>query len=239
MRLVLAMRSGPMRGQHRELDLGALGSKLVLGRDPGPGGLLLDGDGAVSRRHGELSRKGGQVVYDNLSSNGTQIGGAVVMGRKDLEPGAVLAIGRHEIEVRYQPPTVAVRRAEASGSPWNRGPLSRPAVRVALALYLAGLLTLAVVLALRGPSDARTAFLEAREAYGSTYLPGLSLDEPERRQRLEQAERLAAELEAHTRAQRWQLAEATCRRMMELDSDNASPIHRFAAERLGQLTRRR
>lgn len=238
MRVTLAIRKGPMLGRHRELELGPdPSSRLVIGRDPGPGGWLLEGDSTVSRRHGELFVQGGRLVYENASSNGTQVDGSTVLGRCALQPGAVLAIGGHEIEVRFR--SKHKRADSEGGSLWNAGPLANPGVRLALIAYLVALLALAVFLGVRGPGSGSADFLKAYSAYEERYLPSLSLGGDDQQKRLERATRLSAELEAHVQAERWNLADGTCRQLMALDQDPDSPIYRFAAERLGDVNERR
>ena len=245
--VVLDMRGGPMAGARRTYDLAAPGSvgesareRLILGRDPGPGGCLLDGDASVSRKHGALLLDGPWLVFENLSSNGTVLARRVVMGRERLEPGAVLRIGRHEIEVSYELPAelTAELRAGASQSLLSSGPLANPLVRGAVAVYLFALVALALLLAGGGDGPSRS-FTDARRAYEVGYLPDqVELEEARRRSRLDTVDRLRLELEAQLRSEQWTAARDTCRRLMEVDGDPRSPIYRFAALRLAELARK-
>ena len=241
MRLSLMMRKGPMAGKRRDLDTAATTSgKIALGREPGFDGLILDGDVTVSRRHGELLQDHGQLVFANLSANGTDVDGKLVMGRQALRPGAILKLGGHEIEVQYQPQTSQPPPSDATeGSVWSSGPLARPAVRVLLAVYLLAMLLFAVFLASRGDDSAVRAYRQAREVYTEEYLSAADLPKTVREARLAKADRLAQELEAHVRGERWNLAEATCRELMTVDHDTDSPIYRFAARRLGEVADRK
>lgn len=242
MKLTLVPRKGPSTGRHREIELGSLAHPWILGRDPGPGGFLLEADSTVSRRHGQLLVEHGRLVYENLSPNGTLVDGTLALGRKTLESGSVLAFGQHEIEVRFARPASAAPGSDPDGagaSLWQHGPLARPAVRAALAVYLLGLLALSVVFLLRGPADPRASYLEARAEYADAYLPSLALDPREQARRLDRADFLAAELGAHVEAERWASARTACRRLMDLDGESESPLFRYAAQRLGELPRRR
>lgn len=238
MRVTLALRRGPMAGTQRDIDLAALPSgKLILGRDPGPGGWILDGDTTVSRLHGELTCEAGDLIYTNLSANGSGVDSGLLMGRQALKPGSFVKIGAHEIEVRFEPPPSSRRTVEVeAGSLWRHGPLGKPLVRAVLAVYLVALLAVAVLLALRGGGSTDRAFEEARQAYVERYLKAAHLPESETARRLERADALVAELEAHVRGERWSLAEDICRELMALDDgDTRSPLFLFAAGRLGKL----
>ena len=237
MRVTLEFKKGPKAGEQRRVDLRALsGNKLLLGREPGPGGMILDGDVTVSRLHGELLEEQGQVVFVNHSANGTKVGDGFLMGSKALRPGEVLVLGSHEIEVLYLPSAASRQPANAAqGGVWQRGALARPPVRLLLAAYLLGLLSLTVFLGARGGSSSESHYREARGEYAERYLRVQGYSQAERAERLSRADRLTSELEAHIRAERWTLARDSCRELMALDKDTRSPIYRFAVRRLGDL----
>jgi DNA-binding NtrC family response regulator len=72
------------------------GDEIVLGRDPGPAGLLLD-DGTVSRRHTSVrwdSARGTHLLADSGSRNGSSVDGVVVAATpRALVDGSVLRLG--------------------------------------------------------------------------------------------------------------------------------------------------
>lgn len=229
-RVTLTVRGGPMEGARREVQLG----RLVLGRNPGADGYLLTGDVQVSRRHGELVEERGRVVYRNLSPNGSRVDGEPESGDRVLAPGAVLELGAHRVEVRFEPSPADRQTAAAAGGLWSSGPLARPAVRIALAAYFVALAGLVTAATLGGGRDLSTLWNEARESYRTEYRSG-ELEAEERAARLDEADRLFHRLLALERSERWDEARAVCRRLMAIDGDAASPLYRFAARRLGTL----
>src|SRR3954454_15213569 len=70
------------------------GDRLTLGRSP-ECDLALVWDPKISRLHAALERVGHEwvVVDDGLSSNGTQVAGARVIGRRRLQDGDVIHVG--------------------------------------------------------------------------------------------------------------------------------------------------
>ena len=115
--------------------------------------------------------------------------------------------------------------------------MANPWVRVGLAVYLAG--ALGLVLLLSGSDGGTHSFQSARASYESSYLPDLvHLREERRHHRLITVDRLYLELEAQWRSEQWSAARDTCRRLMEVDGDPGSPIYRFAALCLADLTRK-
>jgi pSer/pThr/pTyr-binding forkhead associated (FHA) protein len=92
------------------------GSEVPIGRGPDRG-LRLGWDPEVSRVHAVLGPVGGAwtIVDDGLSSNGTFVNGARVMGRRRLDDGDAVACGSVMLQFRNpesasQPATVRVRR---------------------------------------------------------------------------------------------------------------------------------
>lgn len=233
-RVQLIVRSGPMEGARTESSLG----RLVLGRSPGAEGFLLTGDHQVSRRHGELALEDGRVVYDNLSENGSRLDGRPVEGSTPVEPGGVLEIGSHRVEVRFELTESELRDREEGRPLWRIGPLARPSVRVGLVVYLVLLAGLVLVATGSGAGDLSSLWEEARRSYRADYRPE-TVGEEVLAERLEEAERLVGRLRALERGERWDEARLVCRQLMAIDRDPASPVYRFAAKRLGTLSEER
>ena len=91
--LLLRVEAGPDEG--RQVSLGAAAAKLGAGGDCA----LVLSDPAVSRTHAEvLPSKGGVLVRDLQSTNGTYVGGARV--QEALVPvGGELTVGSSRIRV--------------------------------------------------------------------------------------------------------------------------------------------
>jgi len=224
--------NGPMAGHTERIDLG----RKVLGREPGADGLLLTGDEHLSRRHAELSERDGEVWLQNLSRNGSVVNGKLVQSEARLRPGTEIRLGdRHRLEVRYRPVRQRpVTGDDVSGGLLSTGPLAKPAVRIALAAYLLGMVFLAVGFSLRDDSDVLSEFAEIHQEYETSYRPeGVSQDALQRR--AEQARMLVQQMAAKERAGLDAEARRACRSLMALDSDPSSPIYRYAARSLGRL----
>lgn len=228
-RVSLIIRNGPMEGTRRDLALG----QTVIGRSPGPHGLLLSGDPSVSRLHGELLAEEDRVVFRNLSPHGSQVDGRPVDGSTTLEPGAVLGLGGYRVEVRFERSEAERRAAADTAGLWRSGPLARPAVRAALVVYLVALVALVTAAVHGSGADLDRAWERARSAYLESY--ATELPAAVRGDRLATAERLVGRLRALERSERWEEARNVCRRLMAIDGDPSSPIFRFAARRLGDL----
>ena len=81
------VRSGPAAGQSLSVE-----EEVVIGRDPGPGGAVLN-DPSVSRRHAFVRRsRQGYVLYELGSANGTVVDGARLTGQP-LRNGDTIEIG--------------------------------------------------------------------------------------------------------------------------------------------------
>ncbi|GGA99745.1 FHA domain-containing protein [Allosediminivita pacifica] len=90
--------SGSTLSETREL---AHGDSLIFGRDPGPGGVTLPGQG-VSRRHFELVADAqGLTVTDLGSTNGTQLAG-VGLGSARITTGQRISAADTSVTVRYE-----------------------------------------------------------------------------------------------------------------------------------------
>ena len=78
------------------MRLPADGDRLTIGRGEGVD-LALDWDERVSRVHAELERVGETwaLADDGLSRNGSYVNGKRVRGRRRLEEGDELRLGRH------------------------------------------------------------------------------------------------------------------------------------------------
>lgn len=236
-KVVLLVRRGPLQGHRIELELG----RAAIGREPGPGGVLLSGDSLLSRLHGELREEGDRILYRNLSTNGSLVDGRVAEGDMALKPGSELRLGNEyllEVQYRSAPRPAGPEKQVGDAPLWKSGPLAKPAVRAVLAVYLLFICGIAVFLAIRGEPTLADELKPVREKYLASYRPpGLSAEE--RQARLAQADRLVDELLASERAEAWERARALCRDMMAVDRDPASPLYRFAARRLGALADKR
>lgn len=104
--------SGSSLSETRDL---APGDSLIFGREPGPGGVTLPGQG-VSRRHFELVADAqGLTVTDLNSTNGTQLAG-VALGSARITTGQRISAADTTITFRYE-------EVEAQATPV--GPQSR------------------------------------------------------------------------------------------------------------------
>ena len=229
--VVVEIRKGPLEGTELQLELG----HVVLGREPGPGGILLSGDQQISRRHGELLEERGQLIYRNLSANGTWVNRELIRQQQVLRPGAELRLGdRTLLELRFEasePTSALTEIVGEGGNVARRGPLAKPLVRALLLTYILGVVALGLFF--HSSSSSRDDFEPVREDY-ALYRPA-EASEVVLEGRLTRAAQLARRLEAFERRESWTRARATCRELMALDSDPDSPIYRFAARRLGEL----
>ncbi len=122
-------------GRQQLVVLPADGSVVPIGRRPDTG-VRLDWDPEVSRVHAVLEPVGGAwtILDDGLSSNGTFVNGARVLGRRRLTDGDAVGCGSVLLQFRSPDPgggdeTVKVRR-EAP----EQGGLSPAQRRVLVAL---------------------------------------------------------------------------------------------------------
>jgi pSer/pThr/pTyr-binding forkhead associated (FHA) protein len=88
-------------GAQHLFELDASVERLTVGRSGG-NDVVLEWDPEVSRLHAELERLAGRwtVSDDQLSSNGTFVGGVRVGGRRQLRDGDVLRVGRTSLLFR-------------------------------------------------------------------------------------------------------------------------------------------
>ncbi len=67
----------------------------------------------VSGQHCRLTLESGYWFATDLnSSNGTKLNGTRITGKRRLDPGAIIAIAKHQYEVQYNPESLG-----ASGAP--------------------------------------------------------------------------------------------------------------------------
>ena len=92
--ICLTARDGPAAGVEIRVR-----DELVLGREPGPGGYVIE-DPGVSREHTRVRVDGHTLVVEDLdSSNGTYVNGEVIATATRLSPGDSLQIGSSTLEV--------------------------------------------------------------------------------------------------------------------------------------------
>ena len=89
---ILTVLSGPQIGLARVVEA----AEIVLGR--GQGADLLLADPGLSRRHCRIIREQDQLFIEDLeSANGTFVDGELVQGRRQIDDGARIHIGRHTV----------------------------------------------------------------------------------------------------------------------------------------------
>jgi FHA domain len=107
-------------GDQHLVDLDAAGARLTVGRSP-ESDVPLAWDGEVSRLHAELERVAGEwtVVDDGRSRNGTFLNGERVHGRRLLDDGDLLRVGRTLLVFRAPsaPKTFATTMPESRALP--------------------------------------------------------------------------------------------------------------------------
>jgi hypothetical protein len=90
----LVIRDGEGAGGEHPLD-----DEVVVGREPGPAGLVL-ADPGVSRRHVAFRQSAGSITVEDLgSSNGTFVNGRSISGEVELADGDEIEIGGTVISV--------------------------------------------------------------------------------------------------------------------------------------------
>lgn len=89
---ILTVVAGPQTGFAKVVD----SDEMTLGR--GYGADLLLSDNGLSRRHCRVFKEGDQIFIEDLgSSNGTMVDGEALRGRRPLEEGARIQVGRHTL----------------------------------------------------------------------------------------------------------------------------------------------
>jgi pSer/pThr/pTyr-binding forkhead associated (FHA) protein len=105
-----------------ELD----GAALSIGRDAASD-VPLEWDTEVSRAHAMLERIGGAwtIVDDGLSRNGSSVNGRRVYGRRRLDDGDAILVGRTQIVYAAGPVTAQTTETSRRGSPPELSPAQR------------------------------------------------------------------------------------------------------------------
>ena len=99
----LIIEQGPNPGQEIVLN----NDVQVVGREQGCDVVIADA--SVSRRHARLSRRGEQIVVEDLgSSNGTFINGLRLSAPAALTPGDTLGLGQ-VVRLKFSGPPLARR----------------------------------------------------------------------------------------------------------------------------------
>lgn len=237
--LRIAFARGPMAGESSSHDLGA----LLIGREPNPEAgqqsLMLRGaDSSVSRNHALIFDRDGEVVLQNSGANGTAVNGKLVLEETQLKPGDTIAIGaNHEFRVDWQLVGSAARNAsdrkEKSAPVTSSGPLRSPIVRTVLAVYLLGILAVALWFSWRGgaPEEITDDWPELGAAY-KEYEPA-GVDAKEKARRTRYAEAILVRLRVLRANERDEDVRRLCRELMRLDADIQSPLYRYGARCLG------
>ena len=115
-----------LEGRERVVPLPPDAGRILIGRAPG-NDVVLDWDAEVSRTHAQIERIGHAwtVVDDGISRNGTLVNGERLTGRRRLEDGDVVRVGRTDLLFRapafVEAPTVRpARRTDVALSPAQR-----------------------------------------------------------------------------------------------------------------------
>jgi uncharacterized RDD family membrane protein YckC len=114
-RFQLVVQAGPRAGEVIPIDR----PRLTIGRQTANDVVLADEE--VSRRHARLEQDGADLVlWDEGSSNGTQVNGVAVVGPTLLRPGDVVGLGTSRLLVQALATPVSEERATASTLPGLR-----------------------------------------------------------------------------------------------------------------------
>ena len=110
------------RRQHI-VDLGTHHDALTIGREP-ESDIRLDWDEEVSRAHAQLERVGGAwtLVDDGLSRNGSFVNGRRVHGRRRLDDGDLIKVGRTALAYIATAGAVRTTETATSGMPPSVSP---------------------------------------------------------------------------------------------------------------------
>jgi pSer/pThr/pTyr-binding forkhead associated (FHA) protein len=108
--------------------------RVTLGRGPS-NDIAIDWDSEVSRLHAELGRLGADwtVSDDGLSRNGTHVNGERVVGRRRLQDGDVIRVGRTTALFR-QPLAASATETAVASEVLDRASLSDAQRRVLVSL---------------------------------------------------------------------------------------------------------
>lgn len=96
--ILLTVVSGLQRGQSWRIEVG---EEAVIGRSPHCA-VVIEDDSEISGRHCALSSLGGLLfIHDLGSTNGTIVNGAAFSGRRRLDAGDMLLVGRTELRLMF------------------------------------------------------------------------------------------------------------------------------------------
>jgi hypothetical protein len=120
----LVIREGDGAGGEHPLD-----GEVILGREPGVPGLLLD-DPGVSRRHAAVRERAGAITVEDLgSSNGTFVNGRRIAGEVELADGDEVQLGGTVISVHGADAATALLGGAAPPTAAHPGPAPAPPPR--------------------------------------------------------------------------------------------------------------
>jgi len=243
MNVKLQFDAGPMRGDRHQIKLGT----LVVGREPQieadeAAFKLAGATQAISRSHIKLVYRLGCVYLQNLSANGTKVNGKPVFEEQELAPGAVL---EPEQGTRISLSWTPLRRvgseknkttqSSSSSSVLSSGPLASPLVRIVLAVYLLGIVGVALWLSADGGASAfntqEVATLKTRyESWASA-----AYDEVTLAANLAMIDKRTATLQVLLSQGDRRAARVICRELMAVDGSIKSPLYQYAATCLSKL----
>jgi pSer/pThr/pTyr-binding forkhead associated (FHA) protein len=241
--VMITFEAGPQRGESRAVDLG----NLLIGREPAAEShqqaLILVGAGqSISRTHCEIAYHLGEVRLRSISANGTKVNGKAVPGEIVLSPGDTVSPSDDiQFKISWRAPEKvqpsAVKTAEAAASPGvlSSGPLASPLIRAVLAVYLLGIVAVAVWINVSnsGPSFDDSASADLKSSYTKWGEERFSADELE--SRLSQIDADLETLRVAIAREQKQTARIICRRLRAMDATEESPVYRYAATCLAQL----
>jgi pSer/pThr/pTyr-binding forkhead associated (FHA) protein len=117
----LVIREGDGAGTELPLD-----GELVLGREQGSAGLVLD-DPGISRRHAAVRALGGAVTVEDLgSSNGTFVNGERISSEVELADGDEVQLGGTVFSVHGGDAATAMMAPGADPTAEHPGPAAAP-----------------------------------------------------------------------------------------------------------------
>jgi hypothetical protein len=120
----LVIREGDGAGGEHPLD-----GELVLGREPGAAGLLLE-DPGISRRHAAVRERAGAITVEDLgSSNGTFVNGERITGEVELADGDEIQLGGTVISVHGSEAATAFLGSGAPPTAAHPGPAAPPPIQ--------------------------------------------------------------------------------------------------------------
>jgi hypothetical protein len=233
--VTITFTDGLLRGRIFDFEVG----RVAIGRLPGEGGLELKGaDASVSRLHAELVEKDGGVELKNLSPNGTVVNGKLVVDSVSIGSGALIEIGeRHPFKVHWtsvgETQVLSTRKLEKkTAATASSGPLSSPVVRVVLAVYLLGMVGVAVWLQLGSGGETNDEWPALAAAYDA-YEGALS-SEDVKKARAARAETLVRQIRVLKIRGAQRDTAPLCRELMSIDGEVKSPLFRYGARCLGE-----